>query len=169
MNPFDWVEVRAEALADFVGATTLLTFGGDAAGLSSFAPAEAEGARPETVPVTTLDAVLGQGSLASLTMVKLDLEGAEWKALLGADRLLRERGPDLILELEDAHLSRQGSSAERLLDLLERYGYHVSRIWPEAGGYCLRPLSETETASPLPPNVLATRREASRAEPRHSG
>jgi len=159
LNGFGWIETRPEALADFSGTTTLLSFDGDASGFSSFAPPEIGNARHETVAVTTLDAVLSPRLRSEVKLVKLDLEGAEWKALLGADQLLREYGPDLILELEDSHLSRQGTSARQLVDLLEGYGYRVLRIWPVSNGYCLRPYSAKwhDEDGPMPPNVFATR------------
>jgi len=157
LNRFDWVEIRPEALADFNGTTTLLTFDGDASGFSSLAPPEIGSPRHEGIVVTTLDAALSHGLRSQVKLVKLDLEGAEYKALVGARQLLTEYGPELILELEDSHLSRQGSSAREVLDLLRRHDYQVFRIWPAPVGYRLRSLSETGDDGQLPPNVFATR------------
>jgi hypothetical protein len=54
---------------------------------------------------------------------KIDVEGAETKLLRGAQRALRERQPIVIVEVEDAHLHRAGSSARELLELLRGSGY----------------------------------------------
>jgi FkbM family methyltransferase len=126
INRFSWVEVRAEALGEAEATGTLLTFDGDGAGLSSFAPANSAGARDEEVRITTLDRFFSRHA-ATIRLVKLDLEGAEVRALRGASELLAS-GPDLIVELEPSHLRRQGDSAEELVRLLEAAGYQIYEI-----------------------------------------
>jgi FkbM family methyltransferase len=135
LNAYPWVEVRAEALAESEGYQTLLTFNGDEAGLSSFSPAAAAGAISEDVRLATLDGALGT-DLDGVRLVKLDLEGAEVKALRGAPRLLAH-GPDLIVEVEPEHLARQDSSVEELVLLLETAGYRLYEIRPSNAGFQL--------------------------------
>jgi FkbM family methyltransferase len=127
LNGFDWVSVRPEALGDRTGSATMVTFAGDGAGLSSFAPESTRDGIPESVSVACLDDILGQilGRLddARLKLIKLDLEGSELRALEGASRLLSSTRPDLLVEVEPPHLVRQGDSAAALLELLLSRGY----------------------------------------------
>jgi FkbM family methyltransferase len=155
LNRFPWVEVREEALGESIATGTLLSFEGDGAGLSSFAPAQVGGARAEQVRVATLDGLLGRDA-SVIRLVKLDLEGSELKALRGATALLAT-GPDLIVELEPEHLRRQGSSAEELVRLLETAGYRVYAMSPS--GEWNQPVSSSDTITDGA-NVLARRDES---------
>ena len=120
-NGLAWVEVREVALADAPGRLTLRVFD-PGSGLSSFAPAQGEAAVEVDVEVTTLDALVG-GLLDRVTLVKLDVEGAELRALRGAPELLSRARPDFIVELEDGHLARQGGSVAEVQALFEDAGY----------------------------------------------
>lgn len=75
---------------------------------------------------TTLDALTAP--LPRVDLVKLDLEGAELRALRGATRLLADHRPALIIELEPEHLARQGGSVEELEQLLTGAGYQAFQI-----------------------------------------
>jgi FkbM family methyltransferase len=153
LNAFDWVDVRAEALGGSASRGLLLSFEGDGAGLSSFAPATAEGARREDVPIATLDSVLAV--LPDIRLVKLDLEGAELKALRGAGELL-ERGPHLIVEIEPGHLARQDASVGELVAFLTERRYRLYEITPAGDSYQLDPLGDR---LPSGTNVFATRKD----------
>ena len=121
LNAFSWIEIRENALADDQGLRELRVFDGDGAGLTSFSP-ESGGGHIETVTTTTLDQALGA---AKPRLVKLDLEGAEYCALLGAQKLLRSPGCLWMLELEPSHLERQGASLFRVTELLTSCGHRV--------------------------------------------
>jgi FkbM family methyltransferase len=152
LNGFRWVEIRDEALGDRTSIGRMLTFEGDGAGLSSFAPATLSGARSEDVPIETLDALFSPNA-SRLKLVKLDLEGSEVKALRGATEVL-SLGPDLILEVEPDHLERQGCSAAELLHLLKSAGYQLRRILPAPGSYRL---TDYDAGAREGGNVFATR------------
>ena len=129
LSRFPWVEVSARALADCAGARNFVAFSGDAWGSSSFAPPPefAEGS-VEPVETTTLDAALANQDRTRIRLVKLDLEGAEYAALQGAQCLLRDVQPDFLVELEPEHLARQGASAAQVVGLFERHGYHFFTV-----------------------------------------
>jgi FkbM family methyltransferase len=120
-NDFNWVELREVALADAPGRLSMHVFD-PGSGFSSFAPADAGGAREVEVEVTTLDELAGE-MLDRLALVKLDVEGAELRALRGAARIFERARPDFIVELEPEHLERQGSSIAEVQDLFEDAGY----------------------------------------------
>lgn len=151
LNRYPWIDVRGEALAEATGSAAMLSFVGDGAGLSSFAPAVCVGGVREQVSVTTLDDALGADA-CKVRLVKLDLEGAEVRALRGAPRLL-DAGPDLILEVEPGHLERQGTSDAELVSLLESAGYRLFEI-ASANGDCR--LIDWAGCGPAGMNVFAT-------------
>jgi FkbM family methyltransferase len=126
LNSFDWVDIHQAALADRSGVRDFVDLG-RASGFSSFAPANANGGKVIVVPTVTLDGFVEHTD--SVGLVKLDLEGAEVEALRGG-RTLLERGVPFLVEVEDAHLRRQGSSADALRGLFARYQY-TSRLLRE--------------------------------------
>jgi FkbM family methyltransferase len=85
----------------------------------------------EQVVCRSLDSLVDEG-LPRPDVIKVDVEGAEALLLRGAQRLLRETGPRLLIELHGAHLARE------VLPILCDLGYTCaakvsSRI--HAGGF----------------------------------
>ena len=78
----------------------------------------------EQVRVITLDEYAS--GMERVDLIKVDVEGYELKVLEGAEDVLDKFHPRLYLELNHAALARQGASANRLLDFLERKGYRIS-------------------------------------------
>ena len=120
-NGFGSVDVREVAVAEHDGTLDMHVFE-PGSGFSSFAPADTVGAVQIQVPVTTLDGVAGE-FLDRTGLVKIDVEGAELRALRGAKDLLRRARPDFIIELEPEHLERQGASVAEVRELFEDAGY----------------------------------------------
>jgi FkbM family methyltransferase len=110
-----------------------LTTGAD--GLGS----NAEFAHHEDVPVavTTVDELVGSLGLGRLDLVKVDIEGAEARLLDGAAGTLAAFRPVLMLELEDRHLARFGTTVGRVVGGLEAAGY-LARTWDRALGWVPR-------------------------------
>ncbi len=121
LNGFDWVELREVALAEVPGRLTMHMFQ-PGSGFSSFAPAVTFDSDTVEVEVTTLDDLAATID-RSVNLVKLDVEGAELRALRGAAVLLRDARPDFLIELEPQHLERQGCSVGELQELFEDVGY----------------------------------------------
>jgi FkbM family methyltransferase len=133
-NGFDHVIVLPHALSD-TRSERMFFATANGGGLSSFVPAVL--GTPMMVEALCLDDVLPLVGSRSVSFLKMDVEGAEVAALRGAQRLLREHQPMLLVEVEDEHLRRQDTSAAELFALLESLGYR-----PATGGQ--------------PPNVLFT-------------
>lgn len=73
-------------------------------------------------PVTTLDFVIEQG-LPSPDVMKVDIEGEEYKFLLGAEKLFHTRPPQLVLlETHSEELFYQ------CLKFLQRFPYDVYHL-----------------------------------------
>lgn len=112
---------------------------------------EVEHARAVSVPTTTIDAL----GLSDVTLLKVDVEGAELEVLRGAQSTLESCRPVLLVELE----YRRGPVHE-VLALLAELGYsgdillaghwvpltsfdlaaHQERVAPAVGGYLSRVL-----------------------------
>lgn len=157
-NDFGWVSLREAALAAAPGRTSLHVFE-PGSGSSSFAPANVASANAVDVDVTTLDDLAGD-RLEQTTLVKLDVEGAELRALHGAARLIESARPDFIVELEPEHLERQGSSIGEVQALFVEAGYVGHAIGPGGG---LRPLSGAWGRPAGDPNIVV--RPSERAAP----
>ena len=88
--------------------------------------------RRMTVAAVTLDSYLSGGD--TLRLVKMDVQGAEYAALLGmADVLARSPDVRLLMEVWPYVLERFGPGTGALLSLLDNWGFHVHRL-DRAGG-----------------------------------
>jgi FkbM family methyltransferase len=120
-NKMDWVRLREVALAEGSGRMRMHVFE-PGSGYTSFAPAHTAAGSEIEVQVTTIDE-LAADVAHRVSLVKLDVEGAELRALRGAVGLLEGPRPDFIIELEPEHLERQGSSVVELRELFDDAGY----------------------------------------------
>jgi FkbM family methyltransferase len=80
------------------------------------------------VRALTLDDLLLKGDRPPLSLIKIDVQGAEEKVLRGATAVLRDLRPALFLEVDHAALAAMGSSAESLLGFLSAHGYQLCRL-----------------------------------------
>lgn len=79
-----------------------------------------------SIKVERLDTIVGE---RAVRLIKLDIEGAEAKALRGATGLLEQsEAPDLVFEFTPAFLAGMGDDPRQLIDLLERLGYRLEVI-----------------------------------------
>ena len=156
LNRLLQVQIVPFALSSAPGEAAFRAFDLGGAGLNHLGPSEGEGGTVESVTLTTLDLAVGASDRRRLTLLKLDLEGAEHAALQGATELLREVHPHIIIEIEDDHLRRMGSSAAETLALLGSHGYRFFQIHEGAAGeITLGPLNDP-ARSRTGPNVFAT-------------
>lgn len=91
------------------------------------------------VTVTTLDRVVTQQGLQRVSLVKIDVEGAESRVLAGAAETLKQHRPNLIVELHTPEQDLAVSAA------LRSVGYTLRRLdgtliahpdqgWPDQDG-----------------------------------
>jgi FkbM family methyltransferase len=76
----------------------------------------------------TLDGILARGHWPPVSMVKLDIQGAEVRALAGAAETIERFRPTLLVEVDGLRLKRQGSSAAELFDSLAAKGYSPCQL-----------------------------------------
>jgi FkbM family methyltransferase len=93
----------------------------------------------EPVRAVTLDQ-LTEGSSRRVSLVKVDVQGAEQIVLGGASRVLAKDRPALFVEVDDEALRNFGSSARELIETVVARGY-VPHDLSRQG---LRPIADTE-------------------------
>jgi FkbM family methyltransferase len=159
LNEYHWVSVRSEALDAEPGERRFVARHGNGAGLSSFAPeAFAPGDEARLVATTSLDEATAPLDRARVALLKLDLEGAELGALRGSVGLLRDAAPDIVIEVEDAHLRRQGASREQVLELLMSLGYRFYQVRRDGRGELALHAPGDPTDRRSGPNLFASKR-----------
>lgn len=84
----------------------------------------------EGVPTTavTLDDLLAENDVLAVSLVKIDVQGAEMRVLRGAARVLARCRPALFIEVDDAAMRKQGSTAQELVGFLAGLGYLPYRL-----------------------------------------
>lgn len=83
------------------------------------------------VPAVTIDEVLAQRGSPMVSLIKIDVQGAESRVLAGAVTTLEALRPALFIEVCDEALRTCHSSAERLLTDLYDRGYSAHRMTSE--------------------------------------
>lgn len=88
---------------------------------STFKPMDASVAK-QVVQVRTLDSCLEGGLLRNVSLIKMDVEGAEADVIRGGGKLLNECHPTLFIEAHSRELCRECT------DYLTGYGYKVRSL-----------------------------------------
>lgn len=144
------------ALADFNGKAPLRIADAEHAGqntLGDFVYHSVGLLRSETVDVTTLDEQAARRELPPINVIKLDVEGAEYRVLRGARGVLESSRPIVMLEYLEAALSGQGATGAVVLDLFLSLGYKLY-TYDDASG---KPVPAGE--GPFSGNIIAAPRE----------
>ncbi len=92
-------------------------------GLASLFPVSGEGGT-ETIRMTTLDEIVRQHKVSRVDFIKVDVEGAEWAVLKGAEQVLRKFRPGLMVELNKETAGKAGYAVDDMIAWLESLGYH---------------------------------------------
>ncbi|MBL1173896.1 FkbM family methyltransferase [Pantanalinema sp. GBBB05] len=128
LNEITNIQAVPIALANINGNTELRLANNEHAGQNTLGQFMYEGvASPQTetipVPVKRLDDWLVESGIQQVDVIKMDVEGAEFSVLQGAQHCLTTYHPLLLLELADSALQAQGSSANGVLEFLKSLGY----------------------------------------------
>ena len=119
-----WVKIVSAVAADQVGFRNLI--------INPDHPGDHRlGDCGEQVAAETLDHLADIHSNFKVSLVKVDVQGAEEIVLRGGEQLLSRDHPALMIEVDDAHLREFGSSALELTDYLASQGYAPYRVEPE--------------------------------------
>jgi len=85
-----------------------------------------------SIHVTTLDLFCEQHKIDRLDLIKMDIEGAELRALRGGIETLRRFQPVILIELNPDTLERDGYSVWDVVVFLEDLGYAIYTVRPRA-------------------------------------
>jgi FkbM family methyltransferase len=118
LNGFSWVVVHEAAAGAEIHTVRFV----DALGATSHIAVASEAGAGIEVPMVRLDDLLGERRYA---LAKLDIEGAELAAFQGAERMLFDGNPPLILLEINRSLLRFGYSEADLVAWLAGRGYRV--------------------------------------------
>jgi FkbM family methyltransferase len=81
----------------------------------------------EPVQAVTLDELTAHGT-PPVSLVKIDVQGAETMVIAGARRLLKQQQPAVYVEVHEPSLTRLGSSPCELIDTLIELGFAGHRL-----------------------------------------
>jgi FkbM family methyltransferase len=90
------------------------------------------------VSTLTLDTYAEDTAVDQLSLVKIDVEGAEVDVLIGAENVIRRFRPVLAIEYNSGTLRRNGTSVYALDELLESYGYDRFLYYERFSRFVLR-------------------------------
>ncbi len=112
--------IRGVCCGASAGQAKFYSVPGRAEGMNGLVPVEGFG--ESIAEVVTLDQEVR--SLEAIpTVIKIDVEGAEWEVLRGAEQTLRKFRPRISLSLHPEALRRQGITPEHILEWLSVLGY----------------------------------------------
>jgi 2-polyprenyl-3-methyl-5-hydroxy-6-metoxy-1,4-benzoquinol methylase len=89
----------------------------------------------ETVDVVTLDDVLQEAQLEPPDVIKVDIEGGELHALVGARETIEKYRPALLLEFCEALCEAAGYRRKDLLRELDQHGYSIYGLAEDADDF----------------------------------
>ncbi len=127
-NGFQNIDVRSKPLADKVSQYTYFERGGN--GVLHELSGDTPTACGPVVTTAVLDKDLAD--VASIDVIKLDVEGAEHLVMLGAKALLEKHRPVILSEFSPKGLEQVSQISPReYLDYMIGLGYHVSILSPD--------------------------------------
>jgi FkbM family methyltransferase len=87
---------------------------------------EDRGMEVQPTPVVTLDGYCARHGIERVDFIRMDIEGAEQKALAGAAEILDRDRPHVLLEIHPPMLqARFGGSGEAVVELFRQRGYRM--------------------------------------------
>lgn len=80
------------------------------------------------VPIEKLDDYIILNKIRKIDFIKIDAEGAEYLVLKGAESVLKNYSPVIMMEIYEAHTKYFGYSPEELVNYLRGFGYQLYEI-----------------------------------------
>lgn len=114
------IKAAQMALSDRVGTGWIV----DHPGNTGDARVSATGGDRE-ISLASLDSFCGSHAVERIDFVKIDVQGYEEKVLLGGKNKLTQLRPAILIELDPPILRAQGSSENRIVEILLSYGYRL--------------------------------------------
>lgn len=143
LNNLQNVRLNQCAASDQHGTVDMYDFPGNS-GSNSF------GKHPEattsfSVPTIRLDDYVKEHGLKKITLIKMDIEGAEVLALRGMHDVIMEYRPQFLIEVNSHCLSQLGFSVNDLVHTIQDYGYSIIDIKTQQPFVCSPELQHRKT------------------------
>ena len=84
--------------------------------------------REATVPLRRLDDVARECGLERMDFLKIDVEGAEWMVLRGAEESIRRFRPVIVAEVSAENFRKAGYAPKDLFAYLESRNYEIRAL-----------------------------------------
>jgi FkbM family methyltransferase len=128
LNPFTNIKTFQLAVAEAEG-EAVLYLSGDIADSSAslYHPGKEPGVR-QVCKTISLDKFLVEQGLRPPDFLKIDVEGAELAVLQGAENLIANYTPLLLMEMEEKNLAAAGASKGDIQELLGGRGYRAAHL-----------------------------------------
>ena len=81
-----------------------------------------------SVPVKKLDDYVISNKIEKIDFIKMDVEDAEYLVLKGAENILKNYSPVIMMELQDVHTKCFRYSPEEVINYLRNFKYHLYEI-----------------------------------------
>ena len=141
LNSTRGVYPQEEGLSDAPGRASVVDIPGHSGGAYLDQALNLGHGIPGGIHVTTLDLFCEQHHIDRIDLIKVDIEGAELRALRGGVETIRRLKPVILIEFNPHTLEREGRSVRDVVVFLEDLGYAI---------YIVRPRSRV-TRDHLPP------------------
>lgn len=128
LNPFANIRLVNLAATDREGEALLYTAPGSADGRANLFRAGADQTESERVRTVTLDGWREHQGLPVPDIIKLDVEGAELAALIGARQTLSQGEPLLLVEMKEAIFQALGTERAAIQEFLGQWGYRPAGL-----------------------------------------
>lgn len=98
------------------------------------------------VPAVSVDSLADELAGRPVSLIKIDVQGAEMMVLAGARRTLAKHAPALFVEVDERALAHFGATSHELVSLLEGFGYRMHEL---ARGGAAPPLDRDRLSAEL--------------------
>lgn len=82
----------------------------------------------ENIQAVTLDEYMAGKNIQHIKLIKMDIEGAEFKALQGMQQTLKKYRPILLIELDEQILDRAKIFKDDIINFLKKFNYQMFAI-----------------------------------------
>ncbi|MBY0316021.1 MAG: FkbM family methyltransferase [Bdellovibrionales bacterium] len=128
LNAFSKIELVEACLSDQIGETEFLLPPAGESGWGRMAHRDLFSGEKIKRSVITLDSFFLQRKINQCDLIKIDVEGYEFKVLQGARNVIAKFKPQICIELNEPCLIDTGTSGEEIFKHLKSLGYRMHSI-----------------------------------------
>jgi len=129
LNKLDNITANKKAVFESSGNIELYVSSNENAGMSSIFHHDTESGEIEKTEAVSLDDYFADPDIQKISMIKIDIEGAELFALKGMKTILDKFRPVIIMEVSEAVIKNSGIEGKESLEFLKSHNYEIRRIF----------------------------------------